>query len=407
MSSTAETGCESGDGPAFRDQQIFGDYRIIRLLGRGGMGEVYEADDVRSGRRVALKVVNLARSSPVALQRFLREGQLAASLSHPNTVYVFGSGEIDGIPFIVTELVTGGTLADRVKDSGPPPVSHAVDAILGVVAGLSAAADLGILHRDVKPSNCFVLDDGSVKIGDFGVSIPLEAQELTQLTLTGVIVGTPSFCAPEQLKGVELDVRTDIYSVGATLFYLLIGRPPFRADNIVQLIEQVVTTAPEAPHHLRSEVPLRLSEIVTACLAKERERRPATYEALAAALRPFCSASLAPAAPAPRALAAVLDALLLVVTWNLTSTFIDLVLRPLPVSNFAMGLLTRTTVTVGYFAVPGTGWAGRWASCCAGFVSGATTARASRSVRRRRAPASSSRLSACRPRCRYRTVPIS
>ena len=190
MSSTAETGCESGDGPAFRDQQIFGDYRIVRLLGRGGMGEVYKADDVRSGRRVALKVVNLARSSPVALQRFLREGQLAASLSHPNTVYVFGSGEIDGIPFIVTELVTGGTLANRVKDSGPLPVSHAVDAILGVVAGLSAAANLGILHRDVKPSNCFVLHDGSVKIGDFGVSIPLEAQELTQLTLTGVIVGS-------------------------------------------------------------------------------------------------------------------------------------------------------------------------------------------------------------------------
>jgi eukaryotic-like serine/threonine-protein kinase len=105
-------------GLLLQDNQAFGDYRIIRLLGRGGMGEVYEADDCVNGRRVALKVVNVARNSPVALRRFLREGQLAASLSHPNTVYVFASGEIAGIPYIVTEFVTGGTLADRVEASG-------------------------------------------------------------------------------------------------------------------------------------------------------------------------------------------------------------------------------------------------------------------------------------------------
>ena len=338
-----------------QENQSFGDYRIVRLLGRGGMGEVYEADDLVNGRRVALKVVNVARSSPVALQRFLREGELAASLSHPNTVYVFASGEIDGIPYIVSELVSGGTLADRVRASGPLPVSHAVDAILDVIAGLEAAADLGILHRDVKPSNCFAPDEGAVKIGDFGVSIPLDASERTELTLTGVIVGTPTYCAPEQLKGEQLDVRSDIYSVGATLFYLLVGHPPFRDTDVVRLIEQVLVAAPDRLTRRRPDVPKRLSEIVAACLSKKREHRPATYDALAAALKPFSSVPLTPASPAPRALAALLDALLLVVIWNVTS---GLLREAVPSGSNVFGLQTavRAVVTLAYFALSEYSW---------------------------------------------------
>lgn len=144
------------------DGQMLGSYRIVRLLGRGGMGEVYEADDVASGRRVALKVLNLRFDSERDRRRFLREGQLAASLSHPHTVYVFGSEDIDGLPLIVMELVRGGTLNDRVKTAGPQLITEAVDAILDVIRGLDAASQMGILHRDVKPSNCFITADGRI-----------------------------------------------------------------------------------------------------------------------------------------------------------------------------------------------------------------------------------------------------
>ena len=148
--------------------QVFGPYHIERLIGHGGMGEVYEAEHVEQGRRVALKVLHQRLSGREDHARFVREGQLAASINHPHTVYVFGSEEIDGIPTIAMELLPGGTLKDRVKERGPLPPAAAVDAILQMIAGLDAMHAVGVLHRDVKPSNCFVDADGTVKVGDFG-----------------------------------------------------------------------------------------------------------------------------------------------------------------------------------------------------------------------------------------------
>jgi len=149
-----------GDDTLLEDGDIFGSYRIGRLLGRGGMGEVYEAEHVGNGRRVALKVLNERLTSADDRRRFLNEGQLAASINHPHTVYIYGSEEIEGLPVIAMELLPGGTLKDRVKARGPLPAGEAVDAILQVIAGLDAASAKGILHRDVKPSNCFVDRDG-------------------------------------------------------------------------------------------------------------------------------------------------------------------------------------------------------------------------------------------------------
>ncbi len=148
----------------------FGGYLVLRLLGRGGMGAVYEAEQHATGRRVALKVLGHTIDSPEMRKRFLREGRLAASVNHPNTVYIFGTEEIEGAPVIAMELVAGGTLRDRVK-RGPLPVREAVDATLQIIAGLDAAAGAGVLHRDVKPANCFVAPDGTVKVGDFGLSV--------------------------------------------------------------------------------------------------------------------------------------------------------------------------------------------------------------------------------------------
>ena len=173
----------------------FGPYRILRLLGRGGMGVVYEAEEQDTGRRVALKVLGRQFDSPQDRARFLREGRLAASINHPNSVYVYGTEEIDGTPTISMELVSGGTLLDRLKDRGPMPVPVAVDAILQIVAGLEAAQAIGILHRDIKPGNCFEDADGTIKIGDFGLSISTAVRAEPSITAAGALVGTPAFCA--------------------------------------------------------------------------------------------------------------------------------------------------------------------------------------------------------------------
>jgi len=164
------------------------------------MGQVYAAEDIEHGRRVALKVLGDALSSSADRARFLREGQLAAAVTHPNSVYVYGSEVVADVPVIVMELLPGGTLKDRVRDGGPLPAAEAVTAILQVVAGLEAAFAGGVLHRDVKPGNCFVDRDGTVKIGDFGLSITT-TPDLTHRTATGTLRVTPQFAAPEQLKG--------------------------------------------------------------------------------------------------------------------------------------------------------------------------------------------------------------
>ena len=145
------------------------------------------------------------------------------------------------------ELLPGGTLKDRVKERGPLPPAAAVDAILQVIAGLEAMHAVGVLHRDVKPSNCFIDADGTVKVGDFGLSISTLARDVSQLTMTGAFLGTPQFAAPEQLKGDPLDVRADIYGVGATLYYLLTGQPPFDDTNMLALVTRIATEA-RGPH---------------------------------------------------------------------------------------------------------------------------------------------------------------
>ncbi|MEP7308536.1 MAG: protein kinase [Acidobacteriota bacterium] len=287
--------------------QEFGPYRIVRLLGRGGMGEVYEAEHLDQGRRVALKVLNQRLTDPHDRARFLREGQLAASINHPNSVYIFGSDEIAGTPVIAMELLPGGTLRDRVCEQGPLEPALAVAAILQVIAGLEAAYAGGILHRDVKPANCFIDGNGVVKIGDFGLSIPTQAPVATVLTQMGSFHGTPQFSPPERLKGVPQDVRADIYAVGATLYYLLAGQLPFDGTDLMALVTQIATEVPRSPREVVPAVPRKLAAIVLCCLAKDREARPASYAALTEALRPFGSAAPTPATIAWRFMAGAID----------------------------------------------------------------------------------------------------
>lgn len=288
----------------------FGGYRLLGLLGQGGMGSVYEAEQVPTSRRVALKMLGRQLDSPDMRQRFLREGRLAAGVSHPNSLYVFGSEEIDGVPVITMEIADSGTLQDQLEKRGPFPVPEAVDAILDAITGLEAAFAAGVLHRDIKPSNCFVSPDGSVKIGDFGLSVSTMARDNSYVTAAGVILGTPAYASPEQLRGDPLDVRADIYSVGATLFTLLTGRAPFEGANVLQVVAHAVNQRPKRLTELRPAVPTGLERVVTCCLAKEPDGRFANYQALRKALLPYSSQVPEPASIKVRASAGWIDYLI-------------------------------------------------------------------------------------------------
>jgi len=292
--------------------QHFGPYVIHRMLGKGGMGEVYEAEHTGSGRRLAIKVLGEAMlDRPEEKRRFLREGRLAAAISHPNCVYVYGTEEIDGALVISMELAPGGTLKDVVKEKGPMPISGAVEAALQLCAGLEAAAAVGVLHRDIKPANCFVQSEGFVKVGDFGLSVSTIARDQTHLTQSGSFLGTPVFSSPEQLRGETLDVRSDIYALGVTLFYLLTGKLPFDSGTMMNVMAMVLDKQPESPRRLRPDVPEGLAKVVLRCLEKKPEARYANYAELRSALQPFDAEILMPARPGPRFLGACIDTLIL------------------------------------------------------------------------------------------------
>jgi hypothetical protein len=291
--------------PALPNGVMFGPYRIVRPLGRGGMGIVYEADEIESGRRVALKV--LARLTHASeRERFEREGRLAASVNHPHCVFVFSASEIHGHPVIAMEVMQG-TLSDRLEADGALPPAAAVDSILQLIRGLQAAAAAGILHRDIKPSNCFVDAYGTVKIGDFGISRSLRPTQETALSTRGHRPATPAYASPEQLRGAPVDVRSDIYSVGATLYELLTARRPFEGADLMALLMAVANDIPIAPDLLAPGVPKGLGAIALRCLAKQPEERFPDYLALAAALEQYSSAAPTPATLGTRCVAGCID----------------------------------------------------------------------------------------------------
>jgi hypothetical protein len=336
----------------FSAGQRFGPYVIVRPLGKGGMGQVYEAEEAESGRRVAVKLLSRGLGDDEERERFLREGRLAASLSHPNCVYVFGTSEIQGFPVIAMELVPEGTLKDRVNPETPLTSTQAVDAILQVIAGLEAAASIGILHRDVKPSNCFVHRDGRVLVGDFGLSVATGGQENS----AGTILGTPGFASPEQLRGDSLEVRSDIYSVGATLFYLLAGRAPFDDRDTTTLLRRVASELPPLLTSVRADLPRGVGAIVAKCLAKSPAERYPGYAALRGALEPFGSALLAPAPIVRRIIAGMID--LWVAGVLLMPFALLLQLRPVfahRADTYILGAL-GIVITAAYFGV----FEGRW-----------------------------------------------
>ena len=262
-------------------------YRLIRQLGRGGMGTVYEAEDSRHGRKVALKIIAPGYvESSGAVERFRQEGRLASSLAHPRCVFVLEADEDDdGRPFIAMELMTGDTLQDLVEKGGALAVGDAVLKILDVVEGLREAHRLGLIHRDVKPSNCFLDGDGRVKVGDFGLS--KSQVGASHLTRTGSFLGTPLYASPEQIKVEPLDGRTDVYSTAATLFFLLTARAPFDRGDASATMARIVTDPAPSARLVRPEVPAGLDRAIRKGLERDRDRRFRDLDEFRAALLPF------------------------------------------------------------------------------------------------------------------------
>jgi eukaryotic-like serine/threonine-protein kinase len=262
-----------------------GGYRLLRFLGAGGMGRVFEAED-SANRRVALKLIVVkSAASSHAIERFRREGRLAAMINDPRCVFVIEANEDAGRPYIVMELMPGETLKDLVDRGGPLAPIEAVTKILDVIEGLRQAHELGVIHRDVKPSNCYLDSGGRVKVGDFGLARSLAWD--SALTHTGGFVGTPHFAAPEQIKGEKLDARADVYSVAATLYFLLTGRAPFGDSDGAAAVARAASEDPPSPRRLRPQIPRALERVLLKGLERNRARRFGSLDDLRNALVAF------------------------------------------------------------------------------------------------------------------------
>lgn len=271
-------------------------YEILRLIGKGGMGDVYAARHRKMNRTVALKVIKREFvRKPKAVDRFHREVKTAAQLSHPNIVTAHDADQAGDFHFMVMEYVDGVDLSHVVKDRGALPVAEACDYVRQAAIGLQYAHEQGMVHRDIKPHNLMVTADGTVKVLDFGLaSLAPEARSENEtveargeLTADGTIMGTPDFISPEQANDARTaDIRSDIYSLGATLYFLLSGHPLFGDGSVMHKLKSHAEVEPESLDSLRDDVPSDLARIISRLIAKDPNDRFQSPTEVAQALAP-------------------------------------------------------------------------------------------------------------------------
>ncbi|HEU4728435.1 MAG TPA: serine/threonine-protein kinase [Kofleriaceae bacterium] len=254
-------------------------YRVQRLLGKGGMGAVYLADDEVLGELVALKVISSAFCADEAamITRFRREAAAARKVSSPSVIRIHDLGEArPGLVYLSMEYFAGRTLAEVIAQRGVVPLKDVQDILMQIGAGLEAAHQAGVIHRDLKPSNILVGERGKIKIIDFGLATTAFGDGLTA---TGAILGTPHYMAPEQVRGKSVDARTDIYALGALAYHLVCGRPPFAGDNPIAIGFAHLSEPVVPPRQLRRDVQPALEAAILAALEKAPEARPASARA--------------------------------------------------------------------------------------------------------------------------------
>jgi serine/threonine protein kinase len=279
---------EDDADPDLIGAEIDGRYRVIELIGEGGMGKVYLAEHVEIGKRVALKVLHPSYSRmPDLVERFRREARAASRIGHPNIVDVTDSGTTgDGSVYFVMEYLEGVELGSVIEREGALDVARALKITGQICRALSAAHREGIIHRDLKPENIFLITrDGTadvVKVLDFGIAKTTEAEAARERRLTspGMAMGTPEYMSPEQAAGRPADARCDVYALGAIMYEMVTGIPPYSGDNFMEILTKKATQDPPPPHTVRSELPSPVSELVTAAMARNPNDRPQTMEAL-------------------------------------------------------------------------------------------------------------------------------
>jgi Tol biopolymer transport system component len=285
-----------------------GPYEIQSPLGAGGMGEVYRARDTRLGRDVAIKVLPEALANDAdRLRRFEQEARTVAALNHPNILGIHDIGTHDGAPFLVSELLEGQTLREKLE-SGPLPVRRAIEYALGIAQGLAAAHEKGIVHRDLKPENVFVTRDGRVKVLDFGLAKlarPEESHETvvtltSPATLPGMVMGTVGYMSPEQVRGEPSDARADIFSFGAVLYEMLTGRRAFKRETSAETMTAILREEPPELNDTGWQGPLALQRILVRCLEKNVERRFQSASDLAFAIESLSGTSTVKSVPQPK-----------------------------------------------------------------------------------------------------------
>ncbi|MEU2980661.1 protein kinase [Streptomyces hirsutus] len=259
-----------------------GRYRLTHRLGRGGMAEVFAAEDVRLGRTVAVKLMHSdLAEDPIAKARFTREAQSVAGLNHHAIVAVYDSGEdiVGGqaVPYIIMEIVEGRTIRDLLINAEAPGPEQALIIVSGVLEALAYSHQHGIVHRDIKPANVIITDNGAVKVMDFGIARALHGASTT-MTQTGMVMGTPQYLSPEQALGKAVDHRSDLYATGCMLYELLALRPPFTGETPLSVVYQHVQDIPTPPSEVSDASPPELDGLVMRSLAKEPDDRFQTAE---------------------------------------------------------------------------------------------------------------------------------
>jgi len=272
--------------PRVETGQIFGErYRALSLLGSGGMGEVFRVEDQTSGQPLALKVLRpLDGDDGDRVRRFQREIQILTRVRHPAVLHILDWGDSPAGLYFVTELVDGEDLKLAIRKRGPWPAAEAAALGATLADALAAAHAQGVVHRDVKPNNVMIARDGSVRLLDFGLARGA-GMDLTTLTRTGTILGTPGYMSPEQFDAHGVDERSDVYSLGVVLFEVLTGRLPFTGQTPIAVALAHKTETPPLPRSLRPGVPAWLERVVLRCLEKEPAQRFASASELAAELR--------------------------------------------------------------------------------------------------------------------------